>query len=200
MDDLKHIAKKEYITLKGLELLTLILAITFSLFLIQNYLDSNMVQISSVVKNPLLLYGLLLLSLTLSCIVLIWRAYHIPPLIRRNLVPFFNDLGYSTKITFPHTLKIFLPSHQSFKIKIKLYQRTSNESCLFHLESDRLFLPSSKQKHFKKIAEDYFLNSNLHTQKFSTTCEFEEIHTRSLLMIRAIEDFNRETYPIRQKN
>ncbi|MHA1649935.1 MAG: hypothetical protein ACTSYB_07060 [Candidatus Helarchaeota archaeon] len=197
MDNLKHIAKREYITLKGLELLIFSLAIIFSLFLIQNYLDSNMIQIASIVKNPLLLYGLLLFSLSLSCIVFIWRAYHIPSPIRRNLVPFFNNLGCSTKNTFPHTLKIFLPSHQSFKIKIKLYQRTSNESCLFYLESDRLFFPSSKQELFKKVAENYFLNSNLHTQKFTTTCELEEIHTRSLLMIRALEDFSREVSPIK---
>ncbi len=181
-------AKKEYRFIKILELIFLALIINFSIYFILNIHKSNSIQITSIIKNIIPISGLFLIAIGVVGGTIYWRFYRIPPAIQDLLVPFYENLGYSTEKALFHTLKVNISANTYFKIKISLYRRISAESCLFQLESMRLPNALENKAQFESVSQRYLLSSDLKLQKFHTCCELSEIHPRSLLMIQAVEE------------
>ncbi len=189
MSEMKIGAKKEYLRIKVLEIGLLALVISLIIISVHAILTPGFV-VMSYITPPYIPYFEILIGLTgLTCGTMVWRWYRIPPELETDLGSYFNELGYTTKKGLFHTLKVQKSDALFFKIKIKLHQRASGESCLFNLES--MHLPSVLQNpdRFKQIAERFFLNPNTTKQKFSTSCELEEVHLRGLLMTQALEQY-----------
>ena len=188
LSELERAAKKEYKFIKTLELIFLALIIGFSIYFILNIHKSDSIQIASVIRNIIPISGIFLLAIGLVGGTMVWRFYRIPPSIQDLLLPFYENLGYSTEKALCHTLKVNISANTYLKIKISLYRRISAESCLFHLESMRLPNALENKEQFESVSQRYLLSSDLKLQKFQTCCELNEIHLRSMLMIQAVEE------------
>lgn len=189
MNELKESAKSEYYLIKGLEVTVLTLSIVLLIFLITNILGVESYIKITLIEGYFHIYGIFFAMIGIIGGTIFWRWYRIPPHLHTALLSHYNAFGYSTKKTLFHTLKVEKSSDLFFKVKIHLYKRASDESCLFYLES--MHLPAAVQNidRFKKIGDRFFLKSDTSRQKYSTSCELDEVHLRSLLMTQAMEDF-----------
>jgi len=193
VNELEHEAKQEYFLILGLMGLGVIIGITTSVLLVVQFMNSGVVQITQVIMNYFPIYTILLTCLSLVFGTIIWRSYRIPPKIKKSLTSYYTQLGYQTRARNFRKLKVIISPSIFFTLKLKLYNRASDESCLFKLTSMEIPQVSRHLNTFQQIAERHFLTGNIHLQKFSTVCEMEEIHTRSLLLIQALEQFLKNT-------
>ncbi len=177
-------AKKEYLIIKTLQLSLVAIAIALIIYFFSQYSFSGMFQLSAVLKNTSMIYGSIFFLMGALLGVIIWRIHRISSSIEAELTPYFKNLGCTIKKTIFHTFIVFLSSEVFFKIKIILYRRASDEECLFNLIS--MPLTTLNETLFNKIGELFFLKPNLKSKTYSTSCEFPEIHSRSLLLINAL--------------
>ena len=189
MNEPKNAAKQEYFLIRVLEITTLVLAGTLGLYFLFQLFQPGTIILTIALTNSFPVYAMGFVTIGLIAATVLWRSYRIPPSIQETLVPYYQDLGYSTKKTLFHNLKVNISPELYFKIKITLYRRASDESCLFHLESMPVPAALQQEEAFQEVAERYFLKANLQSHQYSTSCELEEVHTRSLLLIRALEEF-----------
>jgi len=189
MNKIQSIAKRDYLLLKGLEIGLVALGITLLILSINAILNPGIQLMAKIIPATVPVFEIVLAASGATCSTMIWRWYRIPPQIQTNLSTYFTELGYSTKKGLFHTLKVQISDDLHFKIKLQLHKRTSGESCIFKLESMQLPLVQKNPARFKQIAEQFFLNPNSNQQTFTTTCELEEIHLRSLLMTQALEQY-----------
>ncbi|MFX1296677.1 MAG: hypothetical protein ACFFD2_17700 [Promethearchaeota archaeon] len=196
MNELKKKAKNESATIKRLAMtiliLTLILIIVIIFYI--NFINRTSELIATPEPSSPVIDFYFVSEIFLICIgffagIAFWYSSRFPNAIITPLVFYYNGLGYSTKQSMTHILKVSISPKLYFKIKLNNYKRTSGEIYLFYLESMGLPNAALEPEKFKKIAEHYFLKSNMSSQKFSTSCELEEVHERSLLLIQAIEEF-----------
>ena len=188
MNNLRIDAKKEYYLIKALELTVSVLVLTLTIYFLSQFFQSGPLQITSVLKSTSFTYYIIILVIGTFTGVLVWRSYRIPTSIQTSLISYYNNLGYTTKKTLFHILKIRISSQVYFTVKVVLYDRASSETCLFRIES--MYLPIGTQEgRFKEIGAQYLLKTDLNKRKFTTYSELEEVHNRSLFLIQAVENF-----------
>jgi hypothetical protein len=189
MDELERDAKKEYYLIIGLALLVIAISTSMGILLVFQYKTSGLLQISQVIINYFPIYTTLITTIALISAVTLWRTSRIPPPIKEALISYYQELGYTLKRGFFRTLKVIVSPTISFNVKLTLYRRVSDESYLFDITSMWLAKASANSEFFDQVAERFLLKSNVQRQKFSTSCELEEVHARSLLMVQALEEF-----------
>jgi len=191
MNNLQNVAKQEYFIIKFLEISVLCLAIILVIFFLSTMFKSDSIQITIILYDSIPFYGFLIASIGFVGGLTYWRWYRIPPALQNALIPYFEGLGFITKQTLFHILRVYITPDIYFQIKISLHKFTSNEDCLFYMESMRLLTVFQNPGEFKRIAAQYLLCPDLVRQKFTTTCELEEVHLRSLLLTSAIKELVR---------
>ena len=193
MNELKLDARKEYYLIIGLALLVIAISISMGILLFFQYKISGLLQISQVIINYFPIYTTLITSIALLSGVTVWRTSRIPPPIKEALVSYYQGLGYTIKRSFLRTLKVIVSPRLSFNVKLTLYRRVSDESYLFDITSMWLAKASTNSELFDQVAERFLLKGNIQFHKFTTSCELEEVHARSLLMIQALEEFTQNS-------
>lgn len=189
MNEIAKVAKREFLYIKALEIGFIVFLITLVILSINALIIPPFVPMSITVPPYIPVFEIITSLTGLICATMLWRWYHIPPQIQTNLHSYFADLEYSTKRRLFHVVKVEKSKNLYFKIKIQLYKHASGESCLFHLESMPLLPAQQDPERFKLIAEQFFLRPNFARQTFSTSCELEEVHLRSLFMTQALEQY-----------
>ena len=189
VNDLRNIAKREYLLIRVLEITLVGLLIFLLVYFINAILNVRLPVMAAIEEAYFPMYELSFAIIGLAVGTIFWRLYRIPPDIQTTLESYYKDYGYSTKKTLFHNLKVFKSPDLYFNVKIHLHRRASGENCLFHLESMPIPAVLQNKERFKMIGEQFFLQSNIARQKYSTTCELEEVHLRSLLMTQALEMF-----------
>lgn len=180
-------AKREYLLIKSLEIVFIGLLIILSIIGINSLIKPHLITLTYITAPYFPLVELLIGLTVLICGILFWRWYRIPTILQEALT-YYKEAGYIIKRSLFHSMKIQKLPNISFKIKLHLYNRSSAESCLFKLESMPLPHCARFKSQFLQIGERFFLNSDLKTQKFSTTCELGELHLRSHLLSLAISE------------
>ena len=189
MNSLKQTALKEYTLIKGLQIGVLTILGTLFIFILSQILQGGVVLMVDTMKSEVYIYLTFATIVVSVCGAIGWRWNSIPSNIKNSLESYYNSIGYTTKKNFLHVLKVKKSPNLYFKVKIHLYKRVSKESCIFHLESMNLPVNAQNKELFKRTGERFLLKSNDKHHKYSTSCELEEVHMRSLLMTRAIENF-----------
>jgi hypothetical protein len=189
MSETKHTARREYLSLKVLQIAALGLIITIAIVLINRLSTPGFTLMAYVTPPYFPMFEILLSIFSGIAIAVFWRWYHLPSLLQHPLKTYFESIGYSTQQTLFHTITIRKDPDFYFKLKLQLYRRISGEPYIIKLESMPLQLTSQKQKDFTEIGEKFLLQSDLETQRYRTSCELEELHLRSRLMLRALEEF-----------